>query len=103
MIDSVQVVPPSKLTHDGHYIQMNDIWGWTDSRTKKEWALVGRRDGSTFVDMSDPQRPVPVADLPLTDGARPNAWRDIKIYKDAVAKADAGDDPTGMPPIDFGQ
>ena len=56
---------------------MNDIWGWTDPRTGKEWALVGRRDGSTFVDMSNATRPIAVADLPLTDGARPAAWRDI--------------------------
>ena len=97
----VAFLPPSKLTHDGHYIQMNDIWGWTDSRTKKEWALVGRRDGSTFVDMSDPQRPVPVADLPLTDGARPNAWRDIKIYKDHAYIVADGAGPHGMQVFDL--
>lgn len=97
----VSFLPPSKLTHDGHYIQMNDIWGWTDSRTKKEWALVGRRDGSTFVDMSDPQRPVPVADLPLTEGARPNAWRDIKIYKDHAYIVADGAGPHGMQVFDL--
>ena len=43
-------LPPSMLTHDGHYIPMNDVWGWTDSRTKREWAIVCRRDGTTFVD-----------------------------------------------------
>ena len=64
-------LPPSRLTHDGHYIQMNDVWGWTDPQTGKEWAIVGRRDGTTFVDISDPSNPRPVADLPLTDGARP--------------------------------
>jgi choice-of-anchor B domain-containing protein len=78
----VSFTPPSKMTHDGHYVMMNDIWGWTDPVTKKEWALVGRRDGTTFVDMSDPANPVPVADLPMTDGAVPAAWRDIKTYKD---------------------
>ena len=75
-------LPPSRLTHDGHYVAMNDIWGWTDPETDTEWALVGRRDGTTFVDMSDPTSPIAVADLPLTDGARPSSWRDIKVYKD---------------------
>jgi choice-of-anchor B domain-containing protein len=75
-------LPPSKMTHDGHYVEMNDIWGWTDPQTKKEWALVGRRDGTTFVDITNPTNPIAVADLPLTDGARPNSWRDIKVYKD---------------------
>lgn len=94
-------LPPSKLTHDGHYIQMNDIWGWTDSRTNKEWALVGRRDGSTFVDMSKPTGPVPVADLPLTDGARPAAWRDIKIYKDHAYIVSDGAGQHGMQVFDL--
>ncbi len=75
-------IPPSKMTHDGHYVMMNDIWGWTDPVTKKEWALVGRRDGTTFVDMSNANAPVPVADLPMTEGAMAAAWRDIKVYKD---------------------
>ncbi|MEZ5320190.1 MAG: choice-of-anchor B family protein [Vicinamibacterales bacterium] len=96
-------LPPSKLTHDGHYIQMNDIWGWTDPQTGKEWALVGRRDGTTFVDMSDPTKPVPVADLPLTDGARPAAWRDIKVYKDHAFIVSDGAGPHGMQVFDLGR
>jgi len=94
-------LPPSTLTHDGHYIQMNDIWGWTDPRTGKEWALVGRRDGSTFVDMSNATRPIAVADLPLTDGARPAAWRDIKIYKDHAYIVSDGAGPHGMQVFDL--
>jgi choice-of-anchor B domain-containing protein len=94
-------LPPSKLTHDGHYIQMNDIWGWTDPRTDKEWALVGRRDGTTFVDMSNPTNPIAVADLPLTDGARPAAWRDIKIYKDHAYIVSDGAGPHGMQVFDL--
>ena len=31
---------PSRLTHDGHYILMSSLWGWTDSQTKQEWALL---------------------------------------------------------------
>src|SRR5690606_26827710 len=63
-------------------IQLNDVWGWTDPVTGKEWALVGRMDGTSFIDLSDPSNPVFVADLPMTEGARANAWRDIKVYKD---------------------
>ena len=28
-------LPPSRLTHDGHYIQMSGIWGWTDRADEK--------------------------------------------------------------------
>jgi choice-of-anchor B domain-containing protein len=94
-------LPPSRLTHDGHYIEMNDSWGWTDPQTGKEWAIIGRRDGTTFVDISNPSRPVPVADLPLTEGARPNSWRDMKVYKDhAYVVADAAG-PHGMQVFDM--
>lgn len=72
---------------------MNDIWGWTDPKTGTEYALVGRSDGTVFVDVSTPSDPVYVGELPLTEGARVNAWRDIKVYGDhAYVVADnAGD------------
>jgi choice-of-anchor B domain-containing protein len=63
-------------------IDLNDVWGWTDPETGTEYALVGRTDGTAFVDVSDPANPVYVGELPLTDGARVNSWRDIKVYKD---------------------
>ena len=63
-------------------IELNDIWGWTDPETGTEYALVGRTDGTSFVDVSDPTNPKYIGDMPLTDGARINSWRDIKVYKD---------------------
>jgi len=61
-------------------IELNDIWGWTDPQTGTEYALVGRTDGTAFVDVSDPTNPQYIGELPLTDGARINSWRDIKVY-----------------------
>jgi len=74
-------------------IELNDVWGWTDPETGTEYALVGRTNGTAFVDVSDPTNPVYVGELPLTEGARVNSWRDIKVYKDhAYVVADnAGD------------
>ena len=63
-------------------VKLNDIWGWTDSQTGKEYALVGRTDGTSFVDVSDPTNPIYLGDLPLTEGANSSAWRDIKVYND---------------------
>ncbi|MGM0547027.1 MAG: choice-of-anchor B family protein [Bacteroidota bacterium] len=62
-------------------VRVNDIWGWTDPETGKEYALVGRVNGTSFVDISDPSNPVYVADLPMTEGSRANTWRDVKVYK----------------------
>ncbi|MFN0178056.1 MAG: choice-of-anchor B family protein [Gemmatimonadales bacterium] len=62
-------------------VELNDIWGWTDPLTGKEWALVGRVDGTSFVDVSDPVNPRYAANLPMTPGSWPNSWRDIKVYR----------------------
>jgi choice-of-anchor B domain-containing protein len=56
------------------------MWGWTDPKTGKEYALVGRNEGTSFVDVSDPNNPVYVGTLPMTEGAQASVWRDIKVY-----------------------
>ena len=58
----------------------NDIWGWTDPLTGREYALVGRSSGTAFVDISTPGRPVYLGDLPTkTDHS---TWRGIKVFSD---------------------
>ncbi|HEX9894239.1 MAG TPA: choice-of-anchor B family protein [Gemmatimonadales bacterium] len=63
-------------------VRLNDVWGWTDPTTDREYALVGRIDGTAFVDITDPVNPRYLGDLPMTPGAQANAWRDIKVYQD---------------------
>ncbi|MEX2526207.1 MAG: choice-of-anchor B family protein [Gemmatimonadota bacterium] len=71
-------------------IRLNDIWGWTDRETGKEYSLVGRIDGSSFVDISDPLNPIYVGQVMRTEGSPTAAWRDIKVYQDhAYIVADA--------------
>jgi choice-of-anchor B domain-containing protein len=65
-------------------VELNDIWGWTDPETGKEYAIVGRMDGTAFVDISDPENPVYVGQLPKTEGSPGSVWRDMKVYKDHV-------------------
>src|SRR5690606_34223 len=36
---------------------LNDNWGWTDPQTGREYAIVGRTDGTSFVDVTDPANP----------------------------------------------
>lgn len=55
----------------------NDIWGWTDSASGRAFALVGRRDGVTFVEVTDPTSPRVLGDLPTA--ALHSRWRDIKV------------------------
>ena len=57
----------------------NDIWGWTDPTTDREYALVGLSDGTFFVDVTTPTAPVLLGKLPTATVA--TVWRDIKVYQ----------------------
>jgi len=80
-IDLLAVVTPRELGA-APGISLNDIWGWTDPETGKEYALVGRTDGTAFVDISDPLNPVYVGELPKHADSQTNIWRDVKVYAD---------------------
>jgi len=60
----------------------NDMWGWEDRRTGREYALVGKTNGTAFVDISDAKRPKYLGQLPTQSTAGGIFWRDIKVYKD---------------------
>ena len=62
-------------------VQMNDIWGYTDPETGKDYVLAGRVDGTSFVDVTDPSHPIYLGDLPKPATVPGNFWRDIKTYK----------------------
>ena len=60
----------------------NDCWGWTDSTTGREYAIMGVNNGTAFIDISDSTSPVYLGKLPTsTDDS---SWRDMKVYNDHV-------------------
>ena len=74
----------------GDPVHLNDIWGWTDPQTRREYAIVGKTTGTAFVDITDPRAPrylgslpsaqrVPVAGVPVATIFK--TWRDIKVYE----------------------
>jgi choice-of-anchor B domain-containing protein len=56
----------------------NDLWGWTDPLTGREYALMGRSSGTSFVDVTNPEQPVYLGNLPRH--SVDSAWRGIKVY-----------------------
>jgi choice-of-anchor B domain-containing protein len=74
-------------------VRINDIWGWTDGTTGREYALVGRSDGTAFVDVTDPVNPVFLGLLPshgLGSGkSSPAEW------KGTASAASMGSPPVG--------
>ena len=61
---------------------LNDIWGWTDPQTGKEYALVGMSNGTSFVDISNPENPIYIGRLPTQTNN--STWRDLKVYQNHV-------------------
>lgn len=67
----------------------NDIWGWTDPENGMEYALLGLKEGTAFVDISNPTAPVYLGRLNTHSFS--SSWRDIKTYADhAFIVAEAG-------------
>ena len=57
----------------------NDSWGWTDPDNGDEYAIMGVKNGTVFIDISDPINPIYLGKLPThTDNS---TWRDIKVYQ----------------------
>lgn len=59
----------------------NDIWGWKDSVTGKEYALLGLTNKTSIIDISNSSNPIHVADLVSYIGTS-STWRDIKVFGD---------------------
>tara|TARA_Y100000768_G_C23990565_1_gene692311 strand:- start:18 stop:755 length:738 start_codon:yes stop_codon:yes gene_type:complete len=58
----------------------NDIWGWTDPQTGKEYAIMGLNNKSSIVDITNPSDLIHVADIKTQTWS--STWRDMKVYKD---------------------
>ena len=58
---------------------VNDLWGWTDPQTGREYALLGTNAKSVFFDITDPINPIYLGDLHTATEV--SNWRDIKVYQ----------------------
>ena len=72
---------PTRSIGGGRGVAVSGVWGWTDPTTNREYAIVGRMDGTSFIDVTDPVNPRYLGDLPKTDSSPANIWREIKVYK----------------------
>ncbi|MGK7371715.1 MAG: choice-of-anchor B family protein [Candidatus Halalkalibacterium sp. M3_1C_030] len=112
-VDLLANLSPTELLGE----RLNDVWGWTDTETGKEYALVALTDRVTFVDISTPKEPVVIGTLTeflssnkagsvnksLHDEEEgKSAWRDIKVYNDYAFIVSDGQ-PHGMQVFDLTQ
>ncbi len=81
---------------------VNDIWGWKDPSTGREYALVGTGQFVAFVDVTDPVNPTYTGKLPGHDSKNPITWRDMKVYSNHMyVTVDGGNN--GMQVFDLKQ
>ncbi len=99
-VDMVAFLPVSAIG-GSRGVRVNDVWGWTDTETGHEYALVGRLDGAAFVDVTDAANPVFVGDLPRTEGSPGSTWRDIKVYQNHAFIVADGAGQHGMQVFDL--
>lgn len=80
-VDLASFIPLSEL---GGSIWANDVWGWTDPQTGREYALAKLFEGTAFVDITDAKDPTYLGTLP-TPAPNPDdsghIWGDIKTYR----------------------
>ncbi len=68
---------------------MNDIWGWVDPLDSAEYVILGRTNGTAFLDITDPVNPIYLGNLPTA--TQNSTWRDIKVYNNyAFIVSEAG-------------
>ncbi len=58
---------------------INDVWGWTDDITAKEYVVLGLDNGTAFVDITDTENVVYLGKLPTATIV--SSWRDVKVYQ----------------------
>ncbi len=79
-VDLLALVPLADMESGGPLGGANDVWGWTDQVTDREFALVGLKEGTAFVEITDPVNPVYLGKLATHTNT--STWRDIKVYAD---------------------
>ncbi|MDZ7788997.1 MAG: choice-of-anchor B family protein [Xanthomonadales bacterium] len=67
-----------------------DNWGWVHEQSGRMFALMGRSNGVAFVEITDPEQPLFLGNLPRPSGVSDSVWTDIKTYDNhAFIVADA--------------
>jgi choice-of-anchor B domain-containing protein len=62
----------------------SSLHGWVDPLTSREYAIMGRSSGTSFIDITNPTSPIIVANLPKVATAANTSWREPKVYKNTV-------------------
>lgn len=62
----------------------SDNWGWTHVESGRLFAIMGRSNGVAFAEITNPDDPVYLGNLPRPAGVGTQVWSDLKTYDDHV-------------------
>jgi choice-of-anchor B domain-containing protein len=99
-VDLVSFIPNRDI-EAARGVRLNDVWGWTDPDTGREYALIGTMEETVFLDLADPEHPLYLGKLPKTVGSRGNTWRDMKTYNNYAFIVADGAGQHGMQVFDL--
>jgi choice-of-anchor B domain-containing protein len=74
-IDFMSRVPLSSFT--GNPLSASNLWGYVDLDDNREYAIIGLRNGTGVVDVTDPANPVIVGHIAGVS----SQWREVKVYQ----------------------
>lgn len=69
-VDLLSFVPNTVM----NALESNDVWGWTDPVTGREFAIIGNYEGTSFIEITDPEDPVYLGKL-LSHNNINSSWR----------------------------
>ncbi len=81
-VDLISFVPFADISSNPS--DANDVWGFVDLNTGREYVLAGFNNGTAVVDITDPVNPREVGFV----AGQSEIWRDMKVYQYFDAAAD---------------
>jgi len=74
-IDFLAQIPLSGFT--SRPVSAANLWGFVDLNDNREYAVIGLRNGTAIVDVTDPVNPREVTTIP----GNASPWREVKVYQ----------------------
>lgn len=81
-VDMLSNVPLDAIGAEDGTVKGNDHWGWTDPQTNRHYVIFGLTNGTSFIDITDPENPIYLGKLPSHQGA--SVYRDVKVYQNTA-------------------
>lgn len=69
----------TRLSQFHKYSRYSNLWGYVDE-SGREYVLVGHIEGTSIIDITEPENPVEIAMIPGPTRLFPPIWREIKTY-----------------------